>query len=694
MDNKVSFVFPENYNRNHPLVIDPEVVVATLSGSQTNESFSHSATFDLSGNIYVAAISFGPGYPTTIGAFQTNFGDGLSNIAISKYNQDGSNLVYATYIGGSNKDLPLSIITDSNKQLYILGVTKSDDYPVTGSSIQPSFGGNTDITITILNNLGANLIGSTFIGGSEVDGVNQAQMNASYGDMYRSEIILDRFSNIYVSSVTSSDDFPVTNNAFDQSYDTIGTIEPNGAISPAQDGVVFKLSNDLTSLNWASYLGDEGADVAMGIRVNKTGQVYVAGTAGGPNFPASFSDSYSSFNGGDADAFLVKIAADGSSILNGTFFGTSETDSGHLIDMDETGNIHLIGLTTGSIQPTPPGVFQTTADSRQFITAFDENLSEVIYTTTIGKGPLSNFSGPFTDFDFVINAFAIDKCNNIHFSGYDAINNLPLTSDNFSTIGTTFYFGILEPNATDLTFASYYGAATHNDGGISRYDKGGTLYQAMCSCTNFSLNTTSNAWAQTQEERCDVGVVKIDFELNSVTAYGEVTSENTTGEVPLMVDFNYIGKNGTTLFWDFGNGETSSLASPSTLFSDPGIYEVMIVATNENTCNMQDTSYLVINALAEGSTNIDEIHQVSEFSILPNPNDGTFNISLKGQPELEVTIEIIDPLGNLISNQKVNFSSGTLNERIVIRNGSPGFYFVNVESSLWSLTEKVVVGKF
>ena len=163
--NQVTFDFPEGYDHSKPLIIDPTVVAATLSGTFGAANFGHCATYDYAENIYTGGISFGVGYPTTTGAFQTDFNDGYTDIAISKYNPEGSELIYATYIGGNNREFPQSMITDFDQQLYIYGSTESSNFPITGNAFQQSKAGSSDIIVTKLNSDGSALIGSTYIGG-------------------------------------------------------------------------------------------------------------------------------------------------------------------------------------------------------------------------------------------------------------------------------------------------------------------------------------------------------------------------------------------------------------------------------------------------------------------------------------------------------------------------------------------------
>jgi len=165
-NNIVSFIFPNGYNSSYPLIIDPVVVAATISGAPS-DNWGFTATYDNAGNIYAGGASFDVGYPTTMGAFQTGFGGGARDIAVTKYNPDGSQQIYATYIGGSSTDQPHSMIVDFNGQLCIYGITRSSNYPVTSTAFQTTNAGGSEIIVTKLNTDGSSLIGSTYLGGNQ-----------------------------------------------------------------------------------------------------------------------------------------------------------------------------------------------------------------------------------------------------------------------------------------------------------------------------------------------------------------------------------------------------------------------------------------------------------------------------------------------------------------------------------------------
>ncbi|HRG11334.1 MAG TPA: PKD domain-containing protein, partial [Cyclobacteriaceae bacterium] len=129
-DNTVRFIFPEGYNVCYPLVIDPLLIFSTYSGS-TADNWGSTATPGEHGNLYSAGVTnhdLGGFFPATPGAFQTNT-SGTYDVAILKYDSAGTDLLYATYLGGANGESPHSLIMDKDENLWILGTTSSANFP-------------------------------------------------------------------------------------------------------------------------------------------------------------------------------------------------------------------------------------------------------------------------------------------------------------------------------------------------------------------------------------------------------------------------------------------------------------------------------------------------------------------------------------------------------------------------------------
>jgi hypothetical protein len=222
---QLSFDLPQGHDGSTVLVIDPVLTFASFSGS-TADNFGFTATYDVDGHLYGGGIVFNAGYPTNVGAFDPTFNGGTVDVGISKWAPDGSSLVWSTYIGGSGSEAPHSLVVNSANELYVMGSTGSPNYPTTPGCFMGAFQGgpaitfsqgygfafNTgaDIFLTHLNAAGSALIGSTYVGGSGTDGVNQSVLAYNYGDSFRGEVALDPDENPVVATSTSSTNIPVT----------------------------------------------------------------------------------------------------------------------------------------------------------------------------------------------------------------------------------------------------------------------------------------------------------------------------------------------------------------------------------------------------------------------------------------------------------------------------------------------------
>jgi hypothetical protein len=224
----VGFAFPEGYDHEHELVIDPALIFSSYTGSVSN-NFGFTATYDNDGALYAGGTTFGANYPTTVGAYNNGFG-GQVDMALTKFSPDGSTLIWSTYLGGISAEAPNSMVVNSQGQLVVLGSTSSANFPTTPNAFDQTYnGGNpisyasngldydngSDIVVLVLSADGSALLGSTFLGGSGNDGLNQsAQLAYNYGDNLRGEVIVDANDDIYITSSTLSANMPVTPGVF------------------------------------------------------------------------------------------------------------------------------------------------------------------------------------------------------------------------------------------------------------------------------------------------------------------------------------------------------------------------------------------------------------------------------------------------------------------------------------------------
>ncbi len=592
---RVKFKIEEHYDKRYPLIIDPTLVFATYTGS-ISDNFGMTATYDLSGNAYTAGVCYGPQYPLSTGAFQTSF-MGIIDISISKFNSSGSNLMYSTYLGGVDMEEPQSIVVDNNNELIVFGRSKSIDFPVTAGAFQTALVGGFDIIITKFNVNGTGLIASSFMGGSANENVNGTSpltgLHYNYCDDLRGGVVVDDANNIYFGSCTKSSNFPVT----------AGCLQP--ALNGIQDAVIVKFDPNITSPIYSTYFGGASDDAVYSVALNSNDQLYVTGGTTSNNFITSPGSLHSSAQGG-VDGFISLLSANGNSILASTYLGTSSYDQSYFIQLDKQNKVYVFGQTEG-IYPVSAGVYSN-PNSGQFIHCLNSNLSSSFFSTVVGTG--DGFP------DIVPSAFLIDVCGNIYLSGWggDLFGNnaaqsstfsLPVTSDAFisNTDGNDFYFMVLNKDALSLQYATFFGGSQsfeHVDGGTSRFDKAGVIYQAICeSCGGHDdMPTTPNVWSsQNGSTNCNNAVVKFTFNQNLVVAQLATNPVSLSGCAPFTVEFINNSINGVNYNWNFGDGNTSTLFAPSHTYTLAGTYQVRLISNNNATCNIFDTTYISVVVL-------------------------------------------------------------------------------------------------
>lgn len=602
----VSFRVSGRYDAQYPLVIDPVVVFATLTGSRP-DNWGFTATYDDAGNFYGGGIVWNVDYPTSVGAYDNSFNGGRIDIGITKFNATGSRILYSTYLGGGGDEQPHSLFVDGAGNLVVSGRTNSGgSYPAT--TVGPC--GGEDIVVTKFNANATAIIGSLRIGGTGIDGANMQAGKASaidgllrnYGDDARSEVVLDGNGNVYVASSSQSQDFPTTPGVFQPAY-----------AGGRQDAVVIKIAPNVDRVLWATYLGGDQADAAYVLAVNGGNSVYVAGGTASGNFPTR-GGVYGGYRGGACDGYITHIAADGSSILHSTFLGSdnSKADQVYGIQLDRNNDVYVMGTTEGNWpirQPAGTATFYND-NSRQFITKLRPDLSNIIYSTTFGKADPSPSISPV--------AFLVDRCQNVYVSGWGGrlnsnFNNsgtrgLPITADarQSRTDASDFYFFVMKRDALGILYGTYYGGnglAEHVDGGTSRFDRNGVIYQAICaSCqldpVRVRFPTTPGSYYTGMTTYCNLGALKIAFNLDGVRA-GFTTQERRRNYcAPANITFiDTTNVNAQQWIWNFGDGSPEISNTSPTMqhtYQNVGDYRVRLVKFDPASCNVYDTAFINI----------------------------------------------------------------------------------------------------
>jgi len=621
--NRVSFKFPEGYNKNYDLIIDPVLIFSTYTGSLA-DNWGFTATYDEFGNTYSGGICFNDitnGYPVSPGAFQVNFagGEGTYNggcdIALIKYDATGQNRLFATYLGGDRNDLPHSLIVDINNNLLVFGTTGSANFPIAGSAFDPTFNGGTDITydyvltfnlgvdmyVSKLKSDGTQLYASTFLGGTQNDGNNFfAPLSHNYADGARGEINIDKNNNIYIASTTASTDFPVSSNAFQPVYG-------GGPL----DGCITVLDNNLQNLIWASYLGGSGIDATYSIGIDDTLNVFVCGGTTSTDFPTTPGSYQTTYNGGDADGFITRIAPNGNAIAASTYYGSSYYDQTYLMDRSKQGFVFVYGQTADPGSTYIQNALWNHPGGGQFITKFYPDLSSRYWSTAFGTGN----GGP----DISPTAFLVDLCSKIYLSGWGGSLNstggtsgLPISGNAFqsTTDNNDFYLLVIKDDASAMEYGTYFGGANsseHVDGGTSRFDRKGKIYQSVCAgCGGWDdFPTTAGAYSNyNNSSNCNNGTFKFDFMLPVTIADFHLPPVICLPDSVHFINNSYTGGPGMSFLWNFGDGQTSTAENPVHYYSNLGIYNVTLVVTDTGTCNFADTISKPVLVLSNSSDTI------------------------------------------------------------------------------------------
>ena len=274
------------------------------------------------GDAYIVGTTTSANFPITANAFQPTYG-GNSDAFITHLNSAGSQLVYSSYLGGRDADFGQAVAVDSSGNAYLTGATQSSDFPLL-NPLQPTKGGGSDVFVTKVNFSGTGLLYSTYLGGAQAD-VGQA-------------IKVDSSGSAYITGYTFSSDFPIEN-------------PYQGSTAGAPDAFVAKLNAAGSALVFSTYLGGSGDDRGLGIALDISGNVYVAGVSQSTDFPTTVT-AFQGANRGERDAFISKLSPAGSNLVYSTLLGGAGADQANAIAVDSSGNAFVTGFTQSSDFPT------------------------------------------------------------------------------------------------------------------------------------------------------------------------------------------------------------------------------------------------------------------------------------------------------------------------------------------------------
>lgn len=599
--NTMSFVLPEDYNHAYDLVIDPDLTFSTFTGS-SSDNWGMTACPDINKNLVAAGIVFGSGYPLSTGPFDGSFNNGQVDVGLTKFNTSGSGIVFSTFLGGNGAETPHSLIVNSLNELYIFGATSSTNFPMGAGAYQPnhnggtgitvdgiSFLGGSDIYITKLSAAGNSILGSTYIGGTNNDGISTGSTIAfNYGDQLRGEVMVDDNSFVYITSTTESSNFPIVG-GFDN---TLGG---------TQDAVVAKFNSNLTSLLWSTYVGGTGLESGNSVQLASNGDIFVAGGTTSSNLPNTAGQLNPTFKGGTTDGYVFKFPAPTYAAPKATYLGTNDYDQAYFVQLDVDDFVYVYGQTKGPYTVTSG--HYVNANSGQFIHKLSNNLVTTQWSSVFGRSSGNEEISP--------TAFLVSDCYEIYIAGWGGVTNssnstavnsttdgFPVTSDAYqaTTNGSNFYLALFTKDMVDLKYATFMGSLNgsndHVDGGTSRFDKQGGVYHAVCAACGGNANgfpTTPGVFSGTNNSN-NCNMAAFLFELSKIEAVLGTGSPVIC--IPDPVIFQNDSENGNAYYWEFGDGGTSTDYEPTHFYTTPGIYTAMLVVYDTSGCYTPDTAYV------------------------------------------------------------------------------------------------------
>jgi len=481
------------YDHSRPVVIDPVLIYATYLGGSGGD-IAYAVAVDSVFNTYIAGVTNSTNFPTKGTPYQSG-SKGNGDCFVSEINPTGTQLIYSTYLGGSQSDTATAI-AESSGAVYITGYTASADFPVKapagpGTSVpfQQTYGGNTDAFVTELATGGSTLVYSSYLGGSGTD--------------FGQGIAVDSSGNAYVTGSTQSTNFPVSSNAL------------RANINGSQDAFVTKVNFTGEQILYSTYLGGSAADVSQGITLDSSNNMYITGYTFSSDFPLAA--PYQGTIGGGADAFVAELNAAGSSLVFSTFLGGSSDDRAYGIALDSSNNIYITGATSSTNFPTNSAYQVSLAGtSNAFVTKFNAGGASLAYSTYLG--------GTGTDYGYAIAvtpaglAFVTGSTNSSDFPTLSPIQAiLGLSNNNLcgSAPCADAFVAQIDTTKKSLVYSTYLGGNGPDFGEAIAVDSNGDPYIAgSTSSTNFPVIWGGNYQSSLTGTAGNAFAAKIDVAAN------------------------------------------------------------------------------------------------------------------------------------------------------------------------------------
>lgn len=408
------------YDAAAMLVIDPVLSYLTyLGGSNTDVigavppqvagPTGKAAVLDSASNLYLAGYTQSSDFPTQspFAAMPTKTA-GSTWAFVTKLAPDAKSLIFSTYLGGTlSNDYGYAIALDSTGNAFVVGMTTSNDFPVTSGAYQtlcsPNYinspnnpvascsnNGGSAAFVTKLGPTGA-LLASTFLSGSVTNAFARAvAVDASGRPYVVGTTVPGENIPTGIGGFNQAIGFPVTAGAIVGPYNYIPNVVQNGALQ--NDAFLSVFDPTLKTLVYSTLIGDTQAAGVLsnhaetkgtGVAVDASGNFYVVGTTQDSYLPTTAGvvqgalsscglmvPNTTALNGvcGFAAKFTPVGQASAPSPIYLTYLGGSPTGriafSNQVagVAVDAAGDAYIAGFDNSAGFPTTAGAYQTTCD--------------------------------------------------------------------------------------------------------------------------------------------------------------------------------------------------------------------------------------------------------------------------------------------------------------------------------------------
>ncbi|MBL8290343.1 MAG: SBBP repeat-containing protein [Bryobacterales bacterium] len=627
------------------------LVFSTLLGGLDQDAAT-GLSIDSEGNAVVTGWTSSRDLPVTKGeAMQTTYGGGTSDGFLAKLDKAGTALLYMSYLGGSERDVGTGVAWGA-EGVVVVGETQSSDFPVSENAVQTTYGGGPADGFAV-NFGGAEMTRgyATFVGGADEDRITGVAADPSGTPRF--------------AGYTASGNFPCTEGS------------PQMALAPGGFDAFVTGLDGAGARVISTYVGGGGHSTnerALDIVVDKEGAAYVTGQTVSTNFPVS-GGGFQPVRGGGAwgDAYVVKIAPDGQSLVYATYLGGSGDDAGVSIALDSERNAYITGTTASPNFPVSAGHIQRAIKGGVdvFAAKVSADGSSLVYATLLGSSSAD-----------VAGGIAVDVAGNAYVAGSTYWLDFPVTAGAFQTAfaGTMDAFvSKLSVDGTALVYSTLLGGDRTTAAASIAVDAAGNAYvTGTTSSANFPA--TSGALQTGLAGPSDAYVVKFDASGSSfryATLLGGSGGESGRRIVVDSLGNAFVGGGTTSTDFPVTKGSFQTAAG--------GGGDAFVVKVKPDGASLAYGTYLggvqgeeVAGLAVDSSGNAYMTGSTSSF-VFPN-TAGRFQTGLQGIPD--AFLSVLDAEGKALQfSSQFGFTGGKTLGNAVAVDTAGKVYFAGQTSS-------------